>query len=41
MFETVNKPELDFVREVGFLPEMARETFKNLKKVTFTSRIYL
>lgn len=33
MFESVTKPEIDFVREVGFLPEYAKETFKNLKKV--------
>ena len=33
MFESVTKPEIDFVREVGFLPEYASETFKNVKKV--------
>lgn len=35
MFETVNNPEVDFVREVGFLPEYYKETFDNLKKVLF------
>ena len=37
MFENVTKPEIDFVREVGFLPEYAKENFKCLKKVCILS----
>ena len=33
MFNDVKDPEIDFVREVGFLPGYSREVFKNLKKV--------
>eukprot|EP00795_Rhopilema_esculentum_P002848 gene2848-1083_t len=33
MFNSVEKPEMDFVREVSFLPEYSREVFENLVKV--------
>lgn len=33
MFNDVKDPEMDFVREVGFLPGYSREVFRNLKKV--------
>ena len=38
MFNSVEKPEMDFVREVSFLPEYSREVFENLVKVNVLSK---